>query len=241
MCGGFKKSNFDPGGFSEFLRLGPEHLANTVLPIPKGLGSLAATLTEPLACCVRNLRRLGLGPGDAAGVVGLGSVGLLTGQLLKARGIRALGFDLDPGRRGVAESLGLITASWDEGAQAARLLSEGRGLDALIFTAGGSRMLSEGLALLRDGGSLSLFAELPGGPPPLDPAALYHREISVIPSYSSSPADLKEALDLIASGAVAASPLTGHVFSLDRFDEAVRRTRSRDILKAIFVMRDEMT
>ena len=84
---------------------------------------------------------------------------------------------------------------------------------------------------MRDGGSLHCFA---GGPEPALPVGLdtlYHRELTVTATYSSSPADLAEAFRLVADRAIALDGLYTHRLPLERLDEAVQLMRSRDALK----------
>ena len=67
----------------------------------------------------------------------------------------------------------------------------------------------------------------------LDWNQLYYRELNIVTSYSASPADLEEALKLLANGSVRVAPMTGHTFPLERFSEALAAIESRAILKAI--------
>ena len=62
---------------------------------------------------------------------------------------------------------------------------------------------------------------------------LYYREINIVTSYSASPDDLREALQLLANGSVRVSLMTGHTFPLEWYSEALAAIESRTILKAI--------
>ncbi len=242
MCPQFKATNFYPGGFAEYIRVGPEHVRSTVLKIPPRLDAARASLAEPLSCCVRNMRRLALRRGDAAVVVGLGSIGLMTAQLARLAGALALGVDTDPRRRGMAEETGI--ESCDPARAAARVskLTAGRGADAVVVTAGGGRAVGAALTQVRDGGKVCLFGGFPStDESPVDLGAVYHREITLMGSYSSSPADLREALRLIAACRIDVGPFVREVYRLEDFGEAVDKFRSREILKAIIVMNGKGT
>jgi L-iditol 2-dehydrogenase len=90
------------------------------------------------------------------------------------------------------------------------------------------------LSWLRNGGTCLVFASLhPDSEVRLDWNQLYYREVNIVTSYSSSPADLAEALALLADGSVRVAPLTDHLFPLERFTEALAAIESRAILKAI--------
>ena len=56
LCDTFKRTRIHPGGFSERILVPAENAARDMLLIPDGVSDAAATLVEPLACCVRGLR-----------------------------------------------------------------------------------------------------------------------------------------------------------------------------------------
>ena len=237
MCEQFKQTSLDPGGFAEFVRVPAAHVGNVAFAIPSGLSDAAASFMEPLGCCVRGVKRAGIQRSDVVALVGLGSIGVLVMQLLRHAGADCIGLDLDPGRRQFAQSLG-ITAAFGEAAsdfqEAIARASEGRGADAVFLTAGNPSLVPQALSWLRDGGTCLIFASLhPEAEVNLDWNQLYYREINIVASYSSSPADLKEAIELLANGSVNVAALTEHTFPLDRFSEALAAIENRTILKAI--------
>src|SRR5439155_4089309 len=84
MCATFKASNIDPCGFAEYIRVPTEHVQHTTLPLPGTLSAEEGSFVEPLACCIRAVRRTPLLAGDSVVVIGLGSIGLLMLQAIKA-------------------------------------------------------------------------------------------------------------------------------------------------------------
>src|SRR5262249_10582229 len=60
MCPVFKKSNLDPGGFAEFLRIPATHVEHAAFQIPENIKNEEALFMEPLACCLRCVKRLAL-------------------------------------------------------------------------------------------------------------------------------------------------------------------------------------
>jgi threonine dehydrogenase-like Zn-dependent dehydrogenase len=92
-----------PGGYAEQM-LVEESLA---FPVPNGLPTEAATLTEPMAVALHAVRRSEIGKGTVAVVVGCGPVGLAVICMLKARGVRTVvASDFSPGRRALAAECG---------------------------------------------------------------------------------------------------------------------------------------
>lgn len=239
MCHQFRKTGLDPGGFSEFVRVPALHVENVTFPIPDSLSDSEACFMEPLGCCLRSLKRIRLQTGDTAVIVGLGSIGILLGQLVRAFGGQCFGIDLDPARRQFAETFGFLGAAPGFGPEAKlEVLSatQNRGADAVIVTAGKPEMVSEAIGWIRNGGTLNVFASFhPESRVALDWNDLYYREINVVSSYSPGPADLKEALQLLADGKVRVDKLAQNLFPLSGFEAALDALEKRRILKAILV------
>lgn len=110
---------------------------NLVVPIPDALSFESAAFTTLGAIALQGVRLAGPKLGEIIGVIGLGLLGQITVQLLKASGCRVAGFDLQPDRAALAERLGdMTTASSEQQFRSTCLeLSRGRGLDAVLITA----------------------------------------------------------------------------------------------------------
>jgi L-iditol 2-dehydrogenase len=232
MCRAFKASNLDPGGFAEFVRVPAANARHAAFAIPAHVSDEAASFVEPLACCLRAVKRARVEAGDTAVVVGLGSIGCLFVLLLKRAGACAIGADVLPPRAAFAVALGADHAgSAAEAAAAARARSEGRGADHVVVTGGGAAALAWAAEVVRDGGAIHVFAGGGGESLPLPLAALYARELTVMATYSSSPAELREAFELIAGGAIATDRLVSHRMPLAQLGEAVALMRRHEALK----------
>ncbi len=236
MCREFKSSNIEPGGFAEFVRVPKKHVELTSFKIPDGMSFDSAIHMEPLGCIVRNLNRTRILPGDTVLCIGLGSVGILTGQLAKSRGAQVLATDLHSDRREIGDSLGFQTRDGKDSKLKDWVLSltDGRGADLVVLTAGNPNVYSESIHWVRDGGVISVFAGLgPKEPLQFEANELYHREIMVYSSYSAAPADLEEALELLKNGSINVDVLHAKTFSLDNLSNAIEGIISQQILKAV--------
>lgn len=232
MCAAFKASNLDPGGFAEYVRVPPANVRHATFRVPPHVSDEAATFVEPLACCARAVRRAHVQPGDTAVVVGLGSIGCLFVQLLRRAGAAVVGADPLPDRVAVARELGAARGgSLDAAARDQRELSAGRGADHVIITGGGAAVLPWAAAIVRAGGAVHYFAGGGGDALPLPLETLYHRELTITATYSSSPADLAEAFGLITSGAVQVERLITHRVPLEHLASGVDLMRRREALK----------
>jgi L-iditol 2-dehydrogenase len=230
MCRAFKASNLDPGGFAEYVRVPPENVAHATFRVPDGVPDAVAVFTEPLACCLRAIRRSGVGPGDTVLVVGLGAIGGLLLQLASRAGARVVGSDPVAARRELARALGAAAVTAPESVRdAVAAASEGRGADCVLLTVGAPALVREAFGWARDGGAVHLFVG--EGEGPLAIGELYHRELTLTATYSSSPADLAEAFELVTGGGVRVAELCSHRLPLERLDEAARLMREREALK----------
>lgn len=232
MCRHFRRLNLDPGGFAEFVRVPADNARHAAFAIPAGMADEVASFTEPLACCLRAVRRTGLGAGDTVLVVGLGSVGCLMAQAFAAAGASALGWDLAPTRRDLARSLGLgVPDSAEAVGGGLAQATEGRGADAVILTAGGTAVLPWAVARVRDGGAIHVFAGGAGETLPLPLDTLYHRELTLSATYSSAPEDLARAFDLLVTRAVRVDGLITHRLPLEEIGRGVDLMRAQRAVK----------
>lgn len=222
MCREFKTLNLDPGGFAEYVRVPAPNVRHAAFRVPKALSDEAASFTEPLACCLRAVKRGGVVPGDLAWIVGLGSVGCLFVQLLRRAGLTVLASDLLPARLDLGRRFGAEVFRGVEALEErARDLSEGRGVDLVVVTAGGASVLEPAASVVRDGGAVHYFAGGEGDALPLALEALYQRELTLTATYSSSPADLGEAFELLVEGQIQVEGLITHRLPLARLADGV--------------------
>ena len=111
----------------------PKHLC---VKIPDGVDSEDASFVTLGAIALQGIRQSEPRLGDRIAVIGLGLLGQLTVQMLKASGCRVLGSDLDASKLELARQLGADVVVASTGLlEAATTFSEGHGVDAVIITA----------------------------------------------------------------------------------------------------------
>tara|TARA_Y100001968_G_scaffold320402_2_gene353273 strand:- start:394 stop:2418 length:2025 start_codon:yes stop_codon:yes gene_type:complete len=106
--------------------------------IPDEVADEEAAFTVLGSIALQGIRLASPNLGEAVVVVGLGLIGLLSIQMLKAAGCRVLGVDLDPSRCELARSFGVEAVCPTQGGEpvaAAMALSGGHGVDAVLLTA----------------------------------------------------------------------------------------------------------
>jgi len=111
---------------------------NLTAPVPDGVADEHAVFTVLGAIALQGIRLARPALGEAVVVTGLGLVGLLAVQMLRAQGCRVLGLDPDPARRALAGTFGAETADAtdpDAVLAAAERFSRGHGVDAVLIAA----------------------------------------------------------------------------------------------------------
>src|SRR2546428_1084929 len=86
VCDTLRTTNFDPGGFAEYVRVPAINVKHGLFPLPREISDDEGTFIEPLACVIRGQRLAGFRPGSTMLVLGSGVAGLLHMKLAKAAG-----------------------------------------------------------------------------------------------------------------------------------------------------------
>jgi len=111
---------------------------NLCAKVPDEVSEESAVFTVIGAIGLEGIRLVKPTLGENVVVTGLGLIGLVTAQLLKAHGCRVFGIDFDKSRLELARRFGVEVVELDSGAgpvAAAQRFSRGRGVDAVIITA----------------------------------------------------------------------------------------------------------
>jgi (R,R)-butanediol dehydrogenase / meso-butanediol dehydrogenase / diacetyl reductase len=187
-----------PGAFAERLRIPDARLGENVHALPAELDFEAGAFVEPLGVCVHAVRRSGARPGERALVLGLGTIGLLVAQVLRAYGVETVyGADLSELRRSRAAALGVLVEE-----------PEGE-LDHVFECTGAPAMIQRAIERVRPRGTVTVVA-LYDEPATIDPMTLVHRETKVVGTAMITPDDFREAIELLRSGRVAGASLITH-------------------------------
>ena len=110
---------------------------NLVGKIPDEVGFDEAAFTTVCAIAMQGVRQADLRVGEQVAVIGLGLIGLITVQLLKASGCRVLGLDVTPRSFDLALALGCdrCTISNDDAVLEVQSFTRSYGADAVLITA----------------------------------------------------------------------------------------------------------
>ena len=122
------------GNHAEIVRV-PKNLCAKV---PDGVSDEAAAFTVLSAIALQGIRLAKPELGEHVVVIGLGLIGLVTVQLLRAQGCQVMGIDFDENKLALARKFGAVTvnpANGENSVTAAMAFSSGRGVDAVLITA----------------------------------------------------------------------------------------------------------
>ena len=219
VCDTLRQTNFDPGGFAEYVRLPAINVDRGVFLLPDEVSYEEATFIEPLACVLRGQRLASIQPGKSVLVIGSGIAGLLHVMLARALGAgRVIATDIKQYRLEAAQRFGADAAIHAEADLPARLrqINLGRLADLVIVCTGATSAFTQALKLVERGGTILFFAPTdPGVTIPISINELFWRnDITLTTTYAGSPADHQTALELIRSGAAPVRQMITHRLGL---------------------------
>jgi L-iditol 2-dehydrogenase len=240
VCETLRKTNFDPGGFCQFLRLPAINVQKQgVYRLPDGVSFDEATFVEPVACVLRAQRLAGLKKGQCVLIFGCGVAGLLHLQVARIKGARPIAVvDIVDFRLQTARDLGadFILKADEDIILKLRQINQGRLADMIVLCTGAESALSLALKSVERSGTILFFAPTePGFSLPLPVNELFWRnEITLISSYAGTPNDHREALELISSRCLRLEEMITHRLSLDQTGLGFRLVaQAQDSLKVI--------
>jgi predicted dehydrogenase/threonine dehydrogenase-like Zn-dependent dehydrogenase len=160
---------------------------NLVAAVPDNVSLRDAAFTTLGAIAMQGVRRAEPAFGERVVVVGLGLLGQLASQILRAAGCQVVGIEPVPRRRELAAEVGIERTAAPE--QAARLVSDwsgGVGADAVVIAASSSSdaLVNQAVSMVRRKGRVILVGAVGLG---IKRPALYEREADVLISTSYGP------------------------------------------------------
>ena len=220
---------------------------NLCARIPENVSDEAASFTVLAAIGLQGIRLIQPQLGECVVVTGLGLIGLLTVQMLRAQGCRVMGIDLDPARLDLARRFGaevVNPAAGEDVLARAAAFSRGAGVDVVIITAStkSSDPVSQAARMCRKRGRIVLVGVVGLD---LNRADFYEKELSFQVSCSYGPGrydpayeegghdypigfvrwteqrNFEAVLDLMAQGALDVTPLITHRFAIAEGDRAM--------------------
>jgi len=217
-CETLHKTNYDPGGFAEYIRVPRINVEHGIYLLPEALSFEDGTFIEPLGCVVRGQRLARVQRGDSVLILGSGISGLLHVQLARAHGAgRVIATDINEYRLKAAKKFGAdaVISAGENVLERLRQLNEGRLSDRVIVCTGAMPASKQALQCVDRGGTVLFFAVPERGVDISVPIAEFWRnEVTIMTSYGAAPGDLEEALRLIEERKVNVHDMITHRLGL---------------------------
>lgn len=240
ICETLRKTNFEPGGFCEYVRVPEINITNGgIFLLPDKLTYEEASFVEPLACVVRAQRLLQIRAGMTVLVFGTGISGILHVALARALGAsNIIGVDVSKFRIESALSNGATYAFLfnDFNEETLLRINNNRFADVVILSTGAPAAIESALKYLKRGGNLLIFA-----PSPPDyiykinfNEVFWRNEIHIISSYAGAPIDYYTALQLLRYENIKVKNMITHRLSLTEIKQAYKLvSEAKNSLKVI--------
>ncbi|UAB70547.1 bi-domain-containing oxidoreductase [Vibrio sp. SCSIO 43132] len=214
---------------------------NLCAKVPENVDDESAAFTVLGAIGLQGVRLINPTLGECVVVTGLGLIGLITVQLLKANGCRVLGIDFDSSKCELARQLGAETVDLsknEDPIKVAEAFSRGRGVDGVIITAStkSSEPLSQAATMCRQRGRIVLVGVIGQE---ISRADFFAKELTFQVSCSYGPGrydtdyedkgndypvgfvrwteqrNFEAILDMMAEGVLDVKPLITHRFTIE--------------------------
>jgi len=238
LCDTLRTTNFDPGGFAEYLRVPRINVDRGVFLLPGEVSFEDGVFIEPLACVLRGQRLARLRPGQSVFVIGSGISGALHIALARASGAgRIIASDISEYRLKAARRFGADETIPAKGVSPAKIreINQGRLVDLVIVCAGILSAYKQALETVDRGGTVLCFAPLePGvdlGFPFFD---FWNDGITLLSTYGGSPFDITTAIELTRTQRIPLRQMITHRLPLKEAGLGFQLvTEAKDSIKVI--------
>ncbi|MFI9322641.1 zinc-binding dehydrogenase [Kitasatospora aureofaciens] len=222
MCESLTEIGFTVnGGCAEYVDVPVPNL----YALPDRLPLASACQVEPLAVALHAVDRAAVRPGERVAVLGCGGIGLLIVQAARCAGaVVQLAADPVEFRQKAALRVGAAEAC--DASSAAYGQLAGERFDVVFEASGAPESVAQGLDMLRPGGRLVAVGYRVGASHPIETAKLPLAYASLL-GVMGPGGKYREAISLLASGAVDAAPLLTDFVTLDDHEEALSRAIAR--------------
>jgi len=227
VCDTLRKTNFFPGGFSEYLKLPAINVERGVYLLPEEMSYEEATFIEPLACVYRGQRTAGVKKGLSVLVIGSGISGLLHIQLAKALGASlVIAADIVQYRLEAAVRFGADKAvNADEDLpEIFKSMNNGRPADVVLLTAGAEKAIAQAFQSVDRGGTILFFAPAGAGVKVSLPVnqLFWRNEITLTSSYAANYNEHMTAMEFIRQKKVNVKDMITHRLPLSEIQKGFR-------------------
>ncbi len=237
-CETLHKTNIEPGGFSEYIRIPKMNVELGTLKLLDNVSFDEGTFVEPLGTVVRAQRLANLKENQTLLVIGSGISGLIHIKLAKSKNVkRIIAIDINEYRLNAAKRFGadfIINAN-DDVVSKLKQTNENRLADLVIVCTGALSAAKQALQCVDKGGTILFFAV----PKPDESFEIpindfWRNEIKIMTSYGAAPNDLKESLELMANKKIDFKDMITHKLKFEEIQKGFNLVaEAKESLKVI--------
>jgi threonine dehydrogenase-like Zn-dependent dehydrogenase len=214
------------GGFGEYIAVAGKQ----VFPVPAELPLAEAAFAEPIACCIRSLKKVGLALSEDLLVIGAGPMGLMHLLVARCMGARVFVSDPDPARLELARELGAFLAVDPKAEDLPEIIkthTEGRGADACVVTSPAQEALRSAVDCLSKNGRINIYTSYNEKLLlPLEANAVHKDQMLITGSEGRTEHDFLQAVRLLGFGAVRVKALISALTAFSRIDQGMHAALS---------------
>jgi len=210
------------GCFAEYVAVP----ASKVFKMPDGLDMKLATLVEPLAVAVHDVKQSGLKLGQTALIIGGGPIGLLIAIVARMAGAtKIVVSEVNDYRLRFAEKLGfeIIDAKKSDLKSMAKDLTESKGFD-VVFEVSGTKIATEQMTECVKTGGRIVIVGVPGDKYAVDTGLMLAKEIEMVGVRIHATKNYVAAIEILKANIINDQLIDfiDSEFSLDKIEEAMK-------------------
>ena len=226
-CETLHTGNYDPGGFSEFIKIPKINVDNGTYLLPENISYEEGAMIEPLACGVRALRLIDIKKRHTVLILGSGVSGLMNIKLAKLISAKVIATDIDDYRLNKAKEFGADEVI-DVSKEKVNVKAE-----RIIVCTGAYQAVKQAFECI-DRKGIILFFAVPEKNIEVPNVDLWRNELTITSSYGAASVDLKESLDLIKNKKVNVKDMITHKLPLEKIQEGFKLvTDAKESLKVV--------
>lgn len=227
-CETLHQGNYDPGGFSEFVRIPKINVDFGTYILPQNISYEEATMIEPLGCVIRAQRLINIEKNHTVLIFGCGVSGLLNIQLAKSKGANVIASDINEFR--LKKALRYEADNAYKAGDLNNIIAE-----RIITCTGAAPVFSDMFRFIDKKGIIMLFA-IPKEDFKLPVVDFWRNELTILSSYGAAPDDLEESLNLIDKKVIRVKDMITDRVSLDNIQKGFALVeKAQESLKVVVI------
>src|SRR3989344_904370 len=237
-CETLHKTNIEPGGFSEYIRVPKINVDFGTFRLPEDVSFDEGTFIEPIGTVVRAQRLANLSKNQTLLVIGSGISGAMHIKHAKSKGVKKIiATDINEYRLNAAKRFGadFVFDARENIVEKLREINKGRLADLVIVCTGSLAAAKQALQCVDKGGTILFFAV----PKPDEKFEIpindfWRNEIKIMTSYGAAPDDLKESLEMIKNKKINLNAMITHRLKFDEIQKGFNLVaEAKESLKVI--------